>query len=616
MALLSNIFRRGSRYVYRVRIPARLIEQFGRIEIWRSLNTSDPSIARRRGIRVAAGLEQVWAIVQASISMKREEIDRLIQECFLEALRQDEAQRLMDTEGVSWREAGDWTKYLERFAGTLNVERHLLETGKADLHVIRDVANEVALGHAEIALKANNWRDADAAARHVLAATGNHLDPDSLEYRDFCMKLLRAMHQSALIIRARSNGDWSAKSSDPLFRDLDTTAPTSLARPQTASRRQTPPISDLLDKFLREKSDLERKSLNDYRTAVRIFLSMMPAGTTIADISDHDIVRFKDLLLDTPKHVSKADRQLPLTELVEKFRGSEFKRLSSKTIRDKYLVPLNGFLKWAAKNRYIETNPAEGITIAVSKRQSQAQKRRPFTIDELNRLFRANAFTGCQSDLRCHTPGAHKIRDHRYWAPMIGLWTGARLNEIGQLQVSDIKEAEGILYFDMTTELADEDGTPIPRKIKSVAGRRVIPVHPELRKLGLKEYWEGVKVQGATRLFPRWEMGNDGYYSSIYSKWFGRLLTKVGLSDTRLVFHSFRHGFKDALREAGVDGETQYRLMGHELSGDQFSSGPDYGYGPSIKTLYSAIERVAYPGLDLTHLGSTESPMIKNETRY
>lgn len=600
MPLQSNVFRRGSRYVYRVRVPVRLIERVGRIEIWRSLNTSDPLVARRRSSRVAAGLGQVWVVVEAFGSMTRDEIDRLVQQCFLSTLREDEAQRLMDTEGVSWREAGDWTEFFERYLGAANVEKYLDDTGKPDLHFIRDAANEVALQESEAALRINNWRDAEAAAQHVLAVTGVNLDSNSLEYREFCLKLLRAMHQSALIIRARSNGDWSARSSDPLFRDLDVLPPAPINRPKNTPVRELPPISELLEKFLREKSTLEQKSLNDYRAAIRVFLSTMPANSSLTDITDHDIVRFKDLLLDAPKNVSKADRQIPLPQLVEKSKGADFKRLSSKTIRDKYLVPLSGFLKWAAKNRYIAANPADGITLEVSKRQAKAVQRRPFTNDELNRLFRANAFTGCWSDLRCHTKGNHKIRDHRYWAPMIGLWTGARLNEIGQLQASDVKEFEGILYFDMTTELSDEDGNPIPRKIKSEAGKRIIPIHPELIKLGFKNYWDGLQRAKSDRLFPQWNIGNDGYYSSVYSKWFGRLLGKVGLNDSRLVFHSFRHGFKDALREARIDGETQYRLMGHEMNSEEFSSGPTYGWGPSIKVLYESVCTIQYPGLDLT----------------
>jgi hypothetical protein len=106
------------------------------------------------------------------------------------------------------------------------------------------------------------------------------------------------------------------------------------------------------------------------------------------------------------------------------------------------------------------------------------------------------------------------------------------------------------------------------------------------------------KASTGPRLFPHWKRGEDGYYSSVFSKWFGRFLTSVDLKDPRLVFHSFRHGFKDALRRAMVEERIQDAIMGHEP--EHVSS--DYGLGYAPTELSKAIKAVTYPGLDLTSL--------------
>jgi integrase len=100
------------------------------------------------------------------------------------------------------------------------------------------------------------------------------------------------------------------------------------------------------------------------------------------------------------------------------------------------------------------------------------------------------------------------------------------------------------------------------------------------------------------RLFPNWKRGEDGYYSSGFSKWFARFLNNLGLKDPRLVFHSFRHGFKDALRRAMVEERIQDAIMGHEP--EHVSSEYGLGYGPA--ELNKAIKPVSYIGLDLSVL--------------
>jgi integrase len=88
------------------------------------------------------------------------------------------------------------------------------------------------------------------------------------------------------------------------------------------------------------------------------------------------------------------------------------------------------------------------------------------------------------------------------------------------------------------------------------------------------------------------------------SKWFGRYIRDLGITNRASVFHSFRHGFKDALRAAEVSEDVNDALTGHAGPGN---IGRQYGAKQMIRrfgiaTLAAAVSKVAYPGLDLSYL--------------
>jgi len=66
---------------------------------------------------------------------------------------------------------------------------------------------------------------------------------------------------------------------------------------------------------------------------------------------------------------------------------------------------------------------------------------------------------------------------------------------------------------------------------------------------------------------------------------------KAGVQDTRLVFHSTRHSFADALRRAGVPEDTRDALLGHSSGG---KIGRSYGTGYTMRQLQEAVARVNY----------------------
>jgi integrase len=188
-----------------------------------------------------------------------------------------------------------------------------------------------------------------------------------------------------------------------------------------------------------------------------------------------------------------------------------------------------------------------------------------------------------------------------------------RISEIGQLLLLDIFEHHGIPHFNVTNtysrRLCEMIGvnyqltSNIKKKIKRKASRRFIPVHSELIKSGFLEHVDQQKLKVGShptdKLFPDWNPDYKDSYSGTFK--YGRTLEVLGIKEkgcTHFAFHSFRHCFMDALRNADVAQNTADKLFGHAQNKVSGEYGSDY-----ITAEQSAkIEMVKYNGLDLSHL--------------
>jgi integrase len=99
-------------------------------------------------------------------------------------------------------------------------------------------------------------------------------------------------------------------------------------------------------------------------------------------------------------------------------------------------------------------------------------------------------------------------------------------------------------------------------------------------------------------LFPDLKPDQLSKRAGNWSKWWGRYVRAMGITDPRKVFHSFRHGFKAACRAAEIEEEVHDGITGHAGGGE----GRRYGKGKiPMKVLNKAMERVSFD-VDLTHL--------------
>ena len=113
-----------------------------------------------------------------------------------------------------------------------------------------------------------------------------------------------------------------------------------------------------------------------------------------------------------------------------------------------------------------------------------------------------------------------------------------------------------------------------------------------LLTLGFGEFVARVhkEKRNSVRLFWRTAHGADGQASTVFSKWFARLLDKSGLTDPGLVFHSFRHHAEDCFRNALLPQTVIDRIIGHSDG----STSAGYGEGVWLETAYEAVKAMRF----------------------
>jgi integrase len=167
--------------------------------------------------------------------------------------------------------------------------------------------------------------------------------------------------------------------------------------------------------------------------------------------------------------------------------------------------------------------------------------------------------------------------------PLISMYSAMRIEEICQLSLSDIRmerSGDGAVWvFDVN----NQDG----RKVKTLHSRRLVHMHRELEALGLLQYVNKLRQQGATRLFPDLNKLRDGY-SQTASKWFGRWRRTIGIEKD---FHSLRHTVATKLRDAGVPLDLISDILGHSRSDNETGR---YAKAASVLRKLDALKKLTY----------------------
>ena len=100
---------------------------------------------------------------------------------------------------------------------------------------------------------------------------------------------------------------------------------------------------------------------------------------------------------------------------------------------------IKSFLNWARDVEQITT--VSTAILQLAKGKSEASHNEPFSDDDLKKLFGSAAY---------HDQSFAKASE--FWIPLLGLYTGARINELAQLHVDEIDEHDGVTMLSINDE--------------------------------------------------------------------------------------------------------------------------------------------------------------------
>jgi integrase len=296
------------------------------------------------------------------------------------------------------------------------------------------------------------------------------------------------------------------------------------------------------------------------------------------------------------------DRSLAEAIQLNRARTTPFPTVSANTIRDTHFAVLRALFGYAVSQEWLDASPAERVKVTGATKKGGS--RPSFKMEELQKLFSMPVFTGCKSHAQFGTPGEVQIDDHRYWTPLLMLFTGARPSELGQLAVADVKLEGQTPYISILTEYDpdDPDDRSFYLTCKTPNARREVPLHPKLLELGFDRYVLKTLQGGHARLFPAWKAPSDPRKLYSGASWIRRFNEKIIRSCTqrhpRPTFYSLRHTFKVAMVRQGIHPAIQNQMLGHA------NIGMDAYYFDSVPLdeLHEQVAKVAYKNLDLSHL--------------
>jgi integrase len=376
-----------------------------------------------------------------------------------------------------------------------------------------------------------------------LRSQGYELRLSDRDYRRLSLAFLQGYTKTIQSIALRDEGE---------LVEPEVLAPSSslLPRPTTQQTVSQVTWGQLFDKW-RLATARRAKTSDEFQRILKAFESFAK-GLGPAEVSKRHVIEFRDHLL--------AQMQ------------------SSKTV-DKKISILRTIFRVAVHDEILPIDPTAGVLVAMPKVVKKA--RTGFTTDELSTIFGAQLF-------QRGAVASRKFGPAEFWLPLIGLYTGARIEEIAQLRVNEIQHHPKLgHFFNITDEGEDSE-------VKNESSRRRVPIHQALLVAGLLTYAKSLPDQSGY-LFPTLTTDKYRRRSSGYGKEFGKFLRdELKILDRRKVFHSFRHLFKHRCRELGISEDVHDALTGHTSASEARAYGNDQY---PLEPLFAAMATFNFEGV-------------------
>lgn len=559
----SYFYQTASGYIFRYRIPEDLKELVGRVEFRYSLKTGSLRIAKRRVLQIVAYVQNTFQKLRNNIMiLTPKKINELVRTYIHKTLQEDEDARVnplrSQSQNSEQAEIKSTQKVVQRWLGNKDHE------------------------YTEI------------QARTLLADEGLQVDTTNQDelaaFKKLSREMMIAFSQILNVRELRSKGDYSLNDEQliPALKHPENVVQASAVCNPVKPVEKTPQkrFNEVLEYYLRETEtgDNWTEKTRQENTTIFTLFTRVHGDIELNRIDRKLMSEYKNLLMRLPPNMNKSPKYKEKT--IEGILAMKPEKTISWNTINKYLRRLGGFFNYATANGYMDNNPAEGLQIKSTKRQDQ--ERGIFETKDLKKLF---------TESPDYLEDTHN-KAYRYWAPLIALFTGCRLEETCQLHLDDIRQEKGIWVFDINDKME--------KKLKPGWGNnRLIPIHPTLLELGIVKYADYLRKKRETRFFFELNRSRDGYGKNV-SRWFNSDYRKqFGITEKEKVFHSLRHTFINNLKQQGSEYHTLLpQLAGHTGDSQTYDR---YGkrYSPDL-LLEEGINKLDYDGIDFTVLKSSK----------
>ncbi len=291
-------------------------------------------------------------------------------------------------------------------------------------------------------------------------------------------------------------------------------------------------------------------SVKEMTLTVRDFTDVY-GNIPAAEVTRTDIHDYKRRLAKLPKRMTRAERSLPFLER-EALPGS---KITKETVGKKITL-LKGLLSFGCNEaKLLPRNEGSGIPTGANY---TGTTRDQFTPDEVSKLFELPLFRDPASWAFNRSVSDVTLA----WLFLFGLTSGPRLTETGQAETLDVVTQGQIRAIQITDQPAESsNGDDVGKSVKTESSKRYIIVSPMLIKLGFNKFLAAVERAEATPLFiDLWRQGGPSTKEA--SRLLNRRIRQV--TDRRhLCYHSLRHTWKAAARDAGINPVIERQLSGH-----------------------------------------------------
>lgn len=363
------------------------------------------------------------------------------------------------------------------------------------------------------------------------------------------------------------------------------------------------PVTEAFEEFLAEKRHGWKPtngSEGQYREEVFPLFLELNGDLETAKINKTHATAFVTAVLSLPKNRHKMPeyRRLKISDLM-KLSIPRDKQLSITTKRN-YLRRLSSFLHWLEDHDYSQPNLYAPLKSPSLKKVARAsEERAQYTDAELTKLFNSDDYT----------QGLHR-HSFQYWVPLIGLFTGARENEICQLFTSDIRQEEetGIWVFDFNENEPEKTRKSLKRPFHA----RTFPIHKQLIALGILEFADYQRKRGEQRLFPELPYHDKNKYANKMQRWYNTTYEKKCGLTGRTSFHSLRHTTINYLKkQLKLDTNSFVDWIGQTASGTE--SDRRYVKRLTLQEFHKIYRKLAFDCIDFSNLRSWRAQAFHRE---